>query len=178
MPAFSRFHPPSEPPINGTYGRDALPDGFATFDDVQERLVEAMITCWRTPDRERGWLRVKSTWPEALRELSIGDYDARGGDGSSSDVELRSASQTRAEIAEMEEAFGWLNAVSQEDRRLVAIVITELARGKREVSWVRLLKRMGQEHGAEGLRKRYGRAIAAIAALRNGKNPRESLSTG
>ncbi len=177
MADFSRFHPPSEPPITGTFGRDALPDGFATFDDVEERLVEAMITCWRTPDRERGWLRVKSNWPEALRELSAGDYDARGGDGTSSDVELRSASQTRAEVEEMEEAFGWLKAVSEEDRRLVALVVTQLARGRREISWLRLLKRMGQEHGADGLRKRYGRAIAAIAALRNGGNPRESVST-
>lgn len=154
-----------------------MPDGFATFGDVEDRLVEAMITCWRTPDRERGWLQVKSNWPEALREMAVGDYDARGGDGVSSDVALRPASQTRAEVAEMEEAFGWLSSVPPEDRRLVAVVITQLARGKREVPWLKLVRSMGQGHGADGLRMRYGRAIAMMAAARNGGNPREVLST-
>ena len=152
-------------------------DGLVTFGDVEDRLVEALITCWRTPDRERAWLRVKSNWPEALRELSVGDYDARGGDGSSSDVQLRLASQTRTEVAEMEEAFGWLSTVPVDDRRLVAVVIAQLARGQREVSWVKLVQRMGHGYGADGLRMRYGRAIAMIAAARNGGNPREVLST-
>ena len=167
--------------IEGPSGRvsdDASGAGSITFGDVEDRLVEAMITCWRTPDRERGWQLVRSTWPEVQRELRVGDYDARGGDGASSDVQLRAASQTRVEVAEMEEAFGWVAALSPEDRKLVGIVVTQLAQGQREVSWLKLLRRMGMTHGAEGLRKRYGRAIAEIAAHRNGRNPREMLSSG
>ncbi|MDP1026381.1 hypothetical protein Q5H91_04085 [Sphingomonas sp. KR1UV-12] len=144
-----------------------LPPGFLTFDMVQERLVEAMITCWRHPDRERGWQRIRSAWPEILREKDKGDYDARGGDGTSSDVALRPASQTRAEIADMEEAFGWASALSCEDRRLVGLVITTLARGRREVSWRQLLRPMGRTRGADGLRMQYGRAIHAICAAEN-----------
>ena len=162
------------PPMEG----GVLPAGFLTFDDVQERLVEAMITCWRYPDRERGWQQVRSNWPEALRELSAGDYDARGGDGTSSDVAIRLASQTRAEIGEMEEAFGWVAVLDGEDRRLVAMVVTTLARGQREVSWHRLLKRMGVSRGADGLRMRYARAINAICLANNGGNPQASVSTG
>ena len=144
-----------------------LPSGFLTFDAVQERLVEAMITCWRHPDRERGWQRVRSTWPEILREIHAGDYDARGGDGTSSDVALRPASQTRAEVAEMEEAFGWTAVLSGEDRKLVGLVISVLARGRREVSWRALLKPMGRTRGADGLRARYGRALNAICTAEN-----------
>lgn len=155
-----------------------VPAGFMTFDVVQERLVEAMITCWRTPDRERGWQSVRSGWPEALRELSAGDYDARGGDGTSSDVTLRAASQTRVDVAEMEEAFGWVAALPEDDRRLVALAIAELARGKREVSWSRLLRKMGLTRGSDGLRMRYGRALHAICLAENGGNPQRNVSTG
>lgn len=150
---------------------------FLSFDDVQERLVEAMITCWRTPDRERGWQQVRSNWPEALRELAVGDYDARGGDGTSSEVTLRPASQTRLEIAEMEEAFAWVAALPEGDRRVVGLVVGQLARGQREVSWAKLLRRLGRARGADGLRKQYGRAITAIAMRANGGNPREPLSS-
>lgn len=162
------------PPLEG----DVLPSVAWTFDAVQERLVEAMIICWRNPDRERGWQQLRSGWPEILRELSAGDYDARGGDMASSDVAIRPASLTRAEVAEMDEAFGWLDAVPARDRRVVGLAIVELARGHREVSWQRMLRRMGLQRGADGLRMRYGRAIAGIAARLNGGNARASASRG
>ena len=174
----STNHPPIEPPLDGSPGRYGLPDGFLTFDHVEDRLVEALITCWRTPDRERGWQQVRSNWPEALRELAAGDYDARGGDGTSSDVALRPAAQTRAEIAEMEEAFRWVSALDEADRRLVALVVTELARGRREVPWTSVMKRMGLQRGRSGLRMRYGRAITHICETVNRRNPREIVSRG
>lgn len=154
-----------------------LPLDFWTFDMVQERLVEAMIVCWRHPDRERGWQRPRSAWPEILREISAGDYDARGGDLSSSEVALRPASLTRLEQDEMEEAFGWLDAVPAHDRKLVGLAVVELARGQRQVSWMRLLRPMGLTRGSDGLRVRYGRAIASIAGRLNGGNPQASAST-
>ncbi len=154
------------PPMEG----QPLPREFWTFDMVQERLVEAMITCWRHPDRERGWQRVRSAWPDILREVSAGDYDARGADLASSDVEIRPASLTRIEVGEMEEAFGWTDMLALDDRKLVGMVVTELAKGQREVKWRRLLVRMGLQRGAEGLRKRYGRAINAICVAKNGGN--------
>lgn len=150
---------------------------FLTFDDVQERLVEAMITCWRLPDRERGWQRIRSNWPEALREMAAGDYDARGGDGSSSDVALRPASLTRLEVAEMDEAFGWVLPLDEHDRRIVACVIVQLARGQREVSWTRLLKQLGLARGVSRVRMRYGRAITAICEAENRRNSREVVSS-
>jgi hypothetical protein len=161
------------PPVEG-----AILPGFWTFDMVQERLVEAMIICWRNPDRERGWQRIRSAWPDVLRELSAGDYDARGGDLRSSDVEIRPASLTRVEVAEMEEAFGWLDRVPVEDRKLIGLAIVRLARGHRQVPWRELLKPMGLHRGSDGLRMRYGRAIARIAEALNGENPLASVSMG
>ena len=148
---------------------DGLPTVW-TFDMVQDRLVEALLTCWRHPDRERGWQRVRSTWPDVAAEA--GDYDARGGDHSSSDVSLRPASLTRADVGEMEEAFGWLDAIGADDRKLIGLAIAALASGRREVPWRHLLGRMGLRRGADGLRKRYGRAMASIAARLNGRNAR------
>lgn len=153
-----------------------LPTGALTFCEVEDRLVEAMLTCWRYPDRERGWQRIRSAWPEISREEHRGDYDARGGEGSSSDVALRPASQTRVEVAEMEEAFAWLDAISPEDRKLVGLAIVQLARGKREVSWADMLARMGVDRGADGLRMRYGRAINAICVALSGGNAGRHVS--
>lgn len=151
--------------------------GFMAFADVEDRLVEALLTCWRYPDRERGWQQLRSAWPEISRDVWAGDYDARGGDGASADVALRPASQTRGEIAEMEEAFGWLDAIVAEDRKLVGLAIGQLARGRREVSWRRMLAPMGLTQGADGLRMRYGRAIEVICNRINGGNPQADVST-
>lgn len=167
----NQFYPPNDPPIHGSHE-------VATFNYVEDRLVEAMLICWRYPDRERGWQRARSAWPEISRDVWDGDYDARGGDGTSSDVALRPAAQTRAEIAEMEEAFGWLNAVPPVDRKLIGFAIRELARGRREVRWSQLLPAMGLTRGADGLRMRYGRAIATVCGAVTRANPSPDVSSG
>jgi hypothetical protein len=161
----------TQSPVEGA----ALPAGALTFCDVEDRLVEAMLTCWRYPDRERGWQRIRSAWPEISR-TDPGDHDARGGDGTSSDVALRPASLTRAEIAEMEEAFGWLGAISPDDRKIVGLAIVQLARGRREVSWIDMLDRVGLDRGADGLRMRYGRTLNAICIAVNGGNAGRHVS--
>ena len=144
-----------------------------SYAEVEERLVAALLVCWRSPDRERGWMRLRSHWPEITREAW--DYDARGGDGTSSDVALRPAAQTRAEVAEMEEAFGWLDAVAGDDRRLIGLVLSRLARGDRQVPWMALRSKMGLRFGADGLRKRYERAMGKVCVAANGGFLRASI---
>lgn len=148
-----------------------------TFIGLEDRLVEALRICWRDDNRERGWQHVKSAWPEIMREVDLGDYDARGGDAASSDVAIRPASLTRQDVADMEEAFGWLDTVDPTDRRLIGFAINQLARGKREVSWLAMLRPMGLPRGSEGLRMRYGRAMTAICNAVNGGNPSPDVST-
>lgn len=149
-----------------------LPNGEWTFDMVQDRLVEAMVTCWRGDDRERAWLHVRSAWPEIQRDRNAGDYDARGGEASSSEVALRSASLTRGEVAEMEEAFAWVTRLKAADRKVLAAAIGQLASGKRRVEWDRVVRKIGATHGRDGARMRYTRAIALICEILNGGNPR------
>lgn len=177
MADFCEFYPPNDPPVVGK-DNPKLPDtGGMDFATVEDRLVEAVLTCWRTPDRERGWQRLRSAWPEISRDPLLGDYDARGGDGTSSDVPMRLASQTREEVAEMEEAFDWLAVLDADDRKLVGLAVAQLAAGKREISWVKMLRRMGLERGADGLRMRYGRALAAIVAAQTRRKAGGSVSS-
>lgn len=157
---------------NGRVGLDASGDGrLLSFDDVQERLVEAIRVVWRQPDRERGWLTVRAYWPDIQRHTAFGDYDERGGDGVSSDVKLRPAALTRREVADAEEALGWLDMIAPEDRKLVGLALTALAGGRRQVPWSRLLRPMGKTRGVDGLRRRYERAIGKVCRAVNGGFP-------
>ncbi|MGC4252447.1 MAG: hypothetical protein QM605_13555 [Sphingobium sp.] len=138
-----------------------------SFADVEERLVEAMLVMRRLSDREAGWLRVKASWPDIVREHEAGDYDARGYLGNSSDIPLRSLPATRKDIGLMEEAFGWVMAAKPEDRRLIALAIGALSRGEKRVPWMKLRKPMGIKLGAHGLRKRYERAMHQVVKSAN-----------
>jgi len=149
---------------------------FLSFDDVQDRLVEAMLTCWRYPDRERGWQTLRCAWPEISRDVLAGDYDADGRDVISTDGAFRAASQTREDIAEMEEAFGWLDSVAPDDRKLIGLAIRELASGKREVPWRSLMPKLGVRMGVTGVQMRYSRTITAICNAVNRTNPSTDVS--
>lgn len=117
--------------------------------------MEAMLLWRRMPDRERGWLAVKAYWPEMRRHNHFGDY---------ADVEAtpRPLPLSRDEVARMEQASAWLTIVGERDRALVALAVSWLAGGRAQVPWRRLLRPLGVSFGADGLRKRYGRAIQAI----------------
>lgn len=142
-----------------------LMNGVEGYQAVEDRLIAAVRTCWRQPDRERAWLTVRSGMPEIVREARAGDYDARGGEAVSSDVALRPASLTRREVAEMEAAFAWLEVLDSDDRRLVGLVITTMARrdAPARVPWRTLLPKMGLTVGAGGLARRYSRAMGRVA---------------
>jgi hypothetical protein len=172
MTDIPNLYPPIEAPNLGSDGdprKERALGALLSFGDIEERLVEAMLVCWRNPDRERGWMRIRSAWPDVAAEA--GDYDARGGDHASSDVAIRPASLTRLEVAEMEEAFAWLDPIDPVDRKLIGLVITAMARGAKQVPWMRLRAPMGVTRGADGLRKRYERAIGEICRRVNGGFP-------
>ena len=132
-------------------------EGLLTFADVEERLVEAMLLCWRLPDRERSWTRIKAYWPDIQRHNWFGDYA-----DTDPDARPRPLPLSRSDIARMDEAFGWLDAVPVDDRRLIGLAITALARGASRVPWSRLLRPMGLTRGSDGLRMRYGRALSGV----------------
>lgn len=148
----------------------ASAQGRWTFDMVQEQMVEAVRIWWRTPGRVgpgRGPYAGDGPWELMVREAWLGDYDARGGDGVSSDVPLRSAAMTRADVAARDQASDWLIYVPERDRKLVVMALGQLAGGKSRVSWMALRRPMGVKIGAHGLRRRYTRAIGGIADALN-----------
>lgn len=161
----------NDPPIDP---RKAREEGrFLSFEDVQGRLVEAMLVAWRLPDREAGWHRIKAMWPDIRRHTWFGDY----GD---TDPDARPAPSplTRMELADMDTAFAWLDVVKADDRKLIGLALRALARGESRVPWRRLLKPMGLSIGAHGLRKRYSRAMMKVVERANGGFPPQCVSRG
>lgn len=153
------------PPISPSQEREE--GRLKSFSDVEERLVEAMLVMKRLSDREAGWLRVRASWPDIVREHEAGDYDARGYLGNSGDIPLRPLPATRKDIAMMEEAFAWVLAAKPDDRKLIALAIGALARGEKRVPWMQLRKPMGVTRGADGLRMRYERAMRKVVKAAN-----------
>lgn len=137
-------------------------DGLLTWEQVQERLVEAVTLARQMPDRERGWLRVRAFWPDMRRHNHFGDY----GDF---DAPPRTPPLSRAQIARMDEAFGWLDAVEPSERKLVGLAVGRLASGAAQVPWLELRAPMGVRLGAGGLRMRYERTIGAICKQVNAR---------
>jgi hypothetical protein len=143
-----------------------------TWRDVEDRLAEAMRLWWRSHDGDarfslRG--RISSVWQQALSEPAFIDIQL---------AQLQPLPLSRADMARMTEASEWLRHVREEDRRLVVLVLGYLAKGEKKVPWLKVKRRMGVAYGADGLRKRYSRAITAIANVLNmAENRQGSVSS-
>jgi hypothetical protein len=79
----------------------------------------------------------------------------------------RRGALTRDEVARRDEASEWLRFVPDADRELVVLALGCLANGQKHVPWMRLRRPLGVQYGADGLRKRYCRALAGIAERLN-----------
>ena len=149
--------------------KDVMPSVFWTFELVQERLVEALLLMRRMPDREHAWLKTKtmSLWQQVSPTAGMNAVERADYLRIDRDERPRMPGLTRHEVAEMEEALGWMRFVGERDRKLVGLAIGRLARGDRHVPWRELLQPMGMARGSDGLRMRYGRAINAICVALN-----------
>lgn len=133
--------------------------GLLSFGDVQERLVEAVHLLWRI---EGGKWPFAGDGPWHLIVKEWGDWDARDA------KPIRQGPLTRAEMARLEETGAWLAMIPERDRRLVVLAVRELAKGAKVVPWMALRGPMGVTLGADGLRKRYERAVGALCRRING----------
>lgn len=142
---------------------------YWTYDVVEARLVEAMQVARRLPDRERGWLAVRAYWPSIVRERCLGDYDAYGYLGSSSDLPVARVPLASAEIDALDTSEGWALAYVPEcDRKMVALALGWLVAGRR-IGWRKLRLVLGWQIGPGAVQRRYERAIALICCGLNGK---------
>lgn len=150
-----------------------LPAGFVRFTDVEARLMEAMTLLMRSPDRERGWIGGggSSIWRMVQDDMS--------NDPAADDRPIITRAFTRQQQDRAAEALEWVVAwvPSGPTRRALglALVSRVLGDGGRP-DWPWIWQRMGGKAGgwtAEGLRKRYSRAITLICTSKNARTSAE-----
>lgn len=139
-----------------------------TFDAVRDALVDAAALWARSPGGGHWPFASDGPWHLMTRERAAGDYDARGGEGVSSDVPIRPLPLSRDEVARRDGVSEWLRAIDKpEDRRLVALACGYLARGHGRVPWGQIKRKLGVAFGKDGLRRRFERAVSQIAKALN-----------
>jgi hypothetical protein len=146
-----------------------------TWQMVQERMADAMRHWWRSHDSDARFGlggRISSVWQQCVDD-QLALIERVGVETEAP----RALPLSRGDMARMVEASEWLAHVREEDRRLVVVVLVYLAKGEKKVPWLKLVRRLGVQHGADGLRKRYSRAITDVAnVLNGGKARRESVN--
>jgi hypothetical protein len=143
--------------IAGRVRSEASTSGsFLTYDDVQDRLIEAVQLHWRT---ERGSWPFAGDGPWHL----IAKEDLNEFTGGRSPAAMPRIPLGKAEVATMREAFGWLLLVSDDlDRRVIVLAVTERAKGAKRVPWKVVARAAGGRHEPDALRMRYIRALGAL----------------
>jgi hypothetical protein len=135
-----------------------------TFDLVREALVEATVLWRRSPGEGRWPFASDGPWHLMSRDVQAGDYDARGGFDSSSDVAVRPLPLSREEVDRRDAVSEWMMMVpAAADRRLLAVCLEFHARGYTQLPWAKIMRWMGVRRGKDGLQKRYRAALRAIA---------------
>ena len=174
-----------EPSISGSHD-------FWTFEAVEERLVEAMLLWRRSPGGGRWPFAGDGPWALITRRVRMAegipsalkpseqhelvqaflreDDEAETRQWHGRD---RRGALTRDEVARRDEASEWLRLVPEADRDLVVLALGFLASGQKRVPWMRLRRPLGVKFGADGLRKRYHRALAGVAERLNAADFRD-----
>lgn len=165
---------------------------FWTFEAVEERLIEAIELWKRSPGGGLGPSTGNGYATDAPWQLLTRATRASAGDMAAMDlwrIEQEEAAKhggqarrimglNAEEVARRDEASEWLRFVPLQDRTLVVLALHHLAAGASRVPWMRLKHALGIKFGADGLRKRYSRAITGIAvALDRAENCEGGVST-
>lgn len=140
-----------------------------TFDMVREAMVDAVHLWRRSPGHGASPFATDGPWQLMTRENRAGDYDAAGGLDQKVDVVPRPLPLSCDEVATRDRVSEWLGLIAKpDDRKLVVAALGYLARGHAQVPWRRIKHEMRIPFGEHGLRKRFDRAIGAIAQSLNG----------
>lgn len=152
------------PPMEG-----CAASGLWTYEAVEARLIEAMWVSRRMPDREGMWQSLRAYWPDIVRERCLGDYDAYGYLGNSSDLPEARISIPPAQMDRASVATDWLALLDDEASRLRVKLALEWKVGGRRVGWTRIGRIMGVKAGREAIKVKYIEAVAYITCRLNGK---------
>lgn len=133
----------------------------ATFHDVQLLLVDCIDLWRRTPRQDNIGMKTSGIWSQMLQRIDGGDVDGRGVD--MIEPTPRRLPLSRDEVRRRDAVTNWyLDIPKPDDRRIVAAAVGYLDRGYQRVPWLKVKHQLGIRFGADGLRKRYGKAIFAI----------------
>lgn len=150
------------PMLGGSVDPVARP-ALWSFAVVEEWLIEAVRAWWRH-DRSGGRSPFASDGPWNLIVAEWGDWGAHDRD----DAEPGQPGLSRAQIGRMQEATEWLLIVPEGDRRVLCLALRQLAMGRDEPDWKRMLRPLGLRRGAGALKRRYAQGIMAICTRLNG----------
>lgn len=139
---------------------------FWSFADVEGRLVEAMRMWWHVEGA--GWSFASDGPWHLIRDDRTWDWD----NDKWADAPMPKLPLSHEQVRRRDEATAWLRHAPERDRRLVVLGVRALAAGRKRVPFRALLRPMGQRTGAEGLRKRYSRAVTCICNALNGAEMR------
>jgi hypothetical protein len=157
-------------------GSTTLPHGGRvptwTWQAVQDRMAEAMRHWWRSHDSEARFNlggRISSVWQQTFPDRCRPGADRTAGHGSR-------RPQAAAAVARRHGAdgrsVGMAAPMSAKPTAAWSCWCWSISRGEKKVPWLKLKRRWAWRHGADGLRKRYSRAITDVANVLNGGKPR------
>jgi hypothetical protein len=156
------YHPNSSSQI-GSIDNDGP---FWSFDDVQERLVEAWWFLSRLPDRDARFLRTKTMglWDSVsvtfgMTAVEQAEYRLyREADPP------RMPPLSRDQVGRMTEALGWLEWIENgETRRIIYRAVRELHSGRAtRIKWGDMASDPTLPGSADRLRMAYNRSITLI----------------
>lgn len=146
--------------------------GFWDYEAVRLRLVDAIEAWWRTPAPDARFKiggRISSIWSNYVPEPALID---RVKDEDAPNDDLRPLPLSRGDMARRDEASEWILFIPERDRRIVCEGLAYLAKGHKQVPWLKLWKRLGRgKPGPDGLRKRFDRAITDVCHALNRSAP-------
>lgn len=142
-------------------------------DEVEAALIEC-VHLWRRSPGGGAW-PFAGDGPWHLVQGEAGDYDARGGDMAGEAPPPR-VPLSREEVARRDWVSQWWGMIGAGDRDLVRDAIGQLAGGASRVGWRALTRRHCNRHGApigaDGLARRYARALDALGKRLRGDDAR------
>lgn len=158
-------------------------DGYWSFDAIEERLIEAMHLWRRSPGDGRWPFAGDAPWQLMTRKtrVSIGIEGGLKGRELQLHMQAEDAEEAkrwegrertgpldRDDVARRDEASEWLRHVSEQDRKLVVLVLVKRAAGVKRIDWGRIRAQLGSGIENKGLYRRYTRAVSSIVTRLNG----------
>jgi len=139
---------------------------------VEDRLLDAALVDEAMPDKERGWLRVRSSMPAQLKETSKEYYEDFledvGVDVRLAPTTMNDLTKRRIDLAD--DCIGWLTYPRYNDRQIITYVIRMKMGGIDPPKWGIIQHKLKRKHRSrQTIINHYKRGLNAIVDELNKK---------